>query len=116
MGEIVEVEGGVGRLQVAAGLDLDRAATTTGGGEGVAGGSQCAVDDDLGSPVVGIEVHGVAGGKAKGPIVGDRLAVGEQDGNVGCDAQGCPEATVKPPEKTYCRLDVLVPIRLSASV
>ena len=22
-----------------------------------------------------------------------------------------PEATVKPPEKTYCRLDVLVPIR-----
>ena len=21
-----------------------------------------------------------------------------------------PEATVKPPEKTYCRLDVLVPI------
>ena len=25
-----------------------------------------AVDDDLGSPVVGIEVHGVAGGKAQG--------------------------------------------------
>ena len=63
---------------------------TAGGGEGVAGGSQCAVDDDLGSPVVGIEVHGVAGGKAQGPIVGDRLAVGEQDGNVGCRRSRLP--------------------------
>ena len=67
--------------------------------------------------VVGVEVHRVAGGEGQRPVVGDRLAGPISNTEMlGATFSVAPEATVKPPGKTYCRLDVLVPIWLSASV
>ena len=42
------------------------------GGEGVAGGGHGPVDDDLRGAVVAVEAHGVAGGEAERPVVGER--------------------------------------------